>query len=526
MRRQQIWIFLVWTMVGVVSACAQDVDWDAYQGRVITNVTVVSTEVFDPKTPGEDLRILGWANALHIVTREGVIRRELLFAEGEPLDPLLVQETERNLRRLGIFQDASIRPEDGPDGLTLRIRTADRWATKLITDLSSEGSITSLRLGLENTNFLGRAKRFGGTVEASSDVDALNLFLLDPRVLGSRWSLSAGYFKTDLAEGQRLGISYPFFSESSRWGGAYSHNGSSGDRRVFYSGGDADSLHVDERRNEGFVARQFGGTILQRVALSASQQRLSGDVLQHRATVAVSYALMQRHHRALRRVDLFGVSEDIAAGWTVQVLAGMDMQALGADVDRPAWRIDGSVSWFVGRGGFFGLQTRHHGFSQNGSLQNSRTVSEAWGFWKTKRQTLAWSLGGAIYEEEQPYVRMAFGGDTRLRGYPARHQTGTRSLWLNVEERLFTPMRVFFLHVGAAVFLDVAQAWDAPQSATWRSFDFGTGGGIRIGNNKSGSGAVRLDAAYGRDGWGFSLASASFVRVARGLVFPSTSLFR
>jgi hypothetical protein len=227
----------------------------------------------------------------------------------------------------------------------------------------------------------------------------------------------------------------------------------------------------------------------------------------------------------MRRVDLFGVIEDVAAGWTFQLLAGADLRSLGADADRPVWRADGTIGWFLGRGGYLGLQLRHHGFAHDGTLQNARLLVESWGFWKSDVQTLAWSIGGAAFEGEPEYVRMTLGGDSRLRGYAARRQTGTRALWGNVEERLFSNLRVFFLQIGAAVFVDAGQAWDKPQQPTWRGFDVGTGAGLRIGNNKSGNGVLRVDVAYGRDGWALSLASGAFLRVGRTLVFPHLGLF-
>ena len=47
-------------------------------------------------------------NALHIRTREDVIRRELLFKVGDRLDPFLIAETERNLRALPFIRAARI----------------------------------------------------------------------------------------------------------------------------------------------------------------------------------------------------------------------------------------------------------------------------------------------------------------------------------------------------------------------------------------------------------------------------------
>src|SRR4249919_2753756 len=48
------------------------------------------------------------ANALHIVTREHVVRRELLIPEGASFDSATADETARNLRKLGIFRKVSI----------------------------------------------------------------------------------------------------------------------------------------------------------------------------------------------------------------------------------------------------------------------------------------------------------------------------------------------------------------------------------------------------------------------------------
>src|SRR2546422_5107591 len=45
-----------------------------------------------------------WANRLHFETREYVIRRELLFEEGDPANPDVLYESERNLRRLNFLR--------------------------------------------------------------------------------------------------------------------------------------------------------------------------------------------------------------------------------------------------------------------------------------------------------------------------------------------------------------------------------------------------------------------------------------
>src|SRR6202162_2810069 len=65
----------------------------------VGSITIRALNVFSPEEAAH-----GWvyraADALHIETRESVIRKFLLFREGEPYDPARLEETERNLRVL------------------------------------------------------------------------------------------------------------------------------------------------------------------------------------------------------------------------------------------------------------------------------------------------------------------------------------------------------------------------------------------------------------------------------------------
>src|SRR5581483_2801427 len=56
--------------------------------------------------------------------------------------------------------------------------------------------------------------------------------------------------------------------------------------------------------------------------------------------------------------------------------------------------------------------------------------------------------------------QILLGGDTGLRGYPLRFQTGTASALLTLEQRYFTDWFPFRLwRVGGAVFFDAGRTW-------------------------------------------------------------------
>lgn len=526
MRLQRGFAWLV-AVLAASPAGATRPEWEALRGLPVAVVRVEPMEIFDPVRPGEDHRLFAWANALHVRTRAHVVRRELLLDVGDSFDPLRAEESERNLRALGIFQEVRLVPERLPDGVALVLRTSDRWTTELRTEVGSQGGITRLGLGLYDSNFLGRAVQLGGRVVSSSDVDEAAVEWRDPRFLGSRWDLSAVARRDELGRDQGLAVVLPFYSEAVRWTAVLQVESSNGTRRRFEAGDEVERLEVQEERGETFLARHRRGPRLDRWALFASRRRLRGDLEDDVAALGVAWARLARTYHQRRDLDLFGADEDLASGWTVQCGAGADLRALGAGTDRVLVRADAAWAAFLGSGALVGMQVRQHGFLDRGRVVSGRLAAEAFGFWRTSGvQTLAWRAGGAVLHGEPRYLRFNLGGDDRLRGYEARHLVGERVLYLNVEERLFSDVRILVLRLGGVVFADAAAAWDGGETIARRDARLGAGFGLRVGSNRAGSSITGLDIAFGTRSVQVSLSSGSFFRVARGLEFLPLRLFR
>ena len=519
---------LVLAWAGRVAA-VENPAWEALRGSPILDIEIVAREVFDPGRPGEGNAFTSLANAIHMRTRDSVIRRELLFHEGEPFDPLRADESARNLRNLGIFQDAVIEVEPGAGGVHIRILTADRWTTRLISGLRKEGDIYSLKLGLENSNFLGRATFLGGNLTASNDIDALQFGIRDPRVLGSRWDMGYAYAQDELALLNEAAIRRPFYSEFVHYTADLFYRSVRGGRRIFTQGVARDTLDADETSGEAFLAGHAHGSgqIRSRLGVLFSRRSLGSEVSGQQAVLGLVWGFLHRDYRALQDIDRFAVNEDIGSGWAFQLGAGGDLRSLGGDTNRPFWRADLACARFVGPGTLLGLSVRHHGLLHEDRVENGRLAAETYGFWQgPPHQTLTWSLGGGMFIREPPYYQFDLGGDNRLRGYGARYDNGTRAVWFNLEDRLFSNMRLFFLRFGAAAFVDMAQAWYPGESFALQDTNVGAGVGLRIGHNKAGSGVARIDFAFGRDSFEVEFSSGNFFRVARGLEYPLPTLLR
>ena len=108
-------------------------DWEALEARGarIAEVQVDVREVFDLGNPQENTWVGRLADRMHHNTREGVVRRTLLFHSGEPVVARRIHETERRLRSLAYLKDAEITPELLADGqVRARVRVRDAWTLK------------------------------------------------------------------------------------------------------------------------------------------------------------------------------------------------------------------------------------------------------------------------------------------------------------------------------------------------------------------------------------------------------------
>lgn len=154
--------------------------------------------------------------AMHPVSRESVIRRQLLFAAGDTVDTLRVGETMRRLRAQHLFADAVIVATrcDAAGGVGLSIHTRDTWSLRPTARMRSA---SQLSLGVEERNFLGTGRSIALTREMTLRGNGAAVALSDPFILGS--SLAGNMRVANLAGTHtlRLGLRRHEYSLFDRW---------------------------------------------------------------------------------------------------------------------------------------------------------------------------------------------------------------------------------------------------------------------------------------------------------------------
>lgn len=483
-------------------------------GARIGRIVVRNENVFDTLDPEEDNALFRAANLIHIQTREGVVRRALLFKSGEPLSVALIEETERSLRSARFLYDVRLRPVALRDNVVdIEVMTRDSWSLDLGLSFGRSGGSSSSNYGFSEYNLLGTGTAVSFARTSDVDRSGHEFGISNDRVFGN-W-ISAGYRQSINDDGRSEGASVlrPFYSLDARWsaGASWTRN----DRvESIYRGGEIVSRYRhDETRAEvfagfsrgrvqGMVQRHAVGLrqVEQRYALQPGNvppQQLPGDETQ--VMPFYRYELIEDRYERLFNRNQLGRPEFFPLGWNTIVDVGFAAATLGST--RNEWVASANASrgftlgsrqtlmasaYLTGRYADGGADRVQTGFSTQYYLPQSGR----WLFYASAAADTLVSPG--------PTDMLLLGGDSGLRGYPLRYQAGDRRALLTVEERLYTDIFIWRLfRLGAAAYADVGRAWGGPHvnlnDPGWLA---NVGVGLRIFNVRSAfSNVLHVDVA-------------------------------
>jgi hypothetical protein len=192
------------------------------EGKRIESIEIVALEVFEPEDP-----VPQFVNWFHPTTRRYVIEREILLHRGSRYDQATSDETERNLRGLGLFSVVLALPMIGSDAASVRylVVTKDLWSLRVGWDgRINKGVVDYLALSPTEFNLLGTGRRLFGSVVFNRRTYSLGAGFIEPRLADSHTYLSARVDATiscasGKVEGTQGSFEYarPLYSRRSHW---------------------------------------------------------------------------------------------------------------------------------------------------------------------------------------------------------------------------------------------------------------------------------------------------------------------
>jgi len=480
------------------------------EGKTIGSVTVDANDIFNTALQDESRWIHRVANQLHYETRRETVARQLLFSVGDSFSQRVLQESERLLRSKPYLASADIRVlQVCDDEVWIRVRTADTWSTIPEISLSRVAGENQRTISLEENNLLGLGQELAFSYDNELGRVSRALKYTHNDWAGRRQLLSFELQNNEDGERYQLALSKPYLSLTDSY--SWNISGFFDKQAVtLYEDGEISETMGREQRyldlnrslssglKNGLLDRWTVGLRIDERSFYRVDDTVSDSLFDNRRDrypyvrldhIKENYVEMQ-HIRQLTGI------EDINLGTQYGVELGYNARAWGADDDALVinlshqrgrrWKQHSLLlanSWASAH--LISGQFQQLGFGALGQLHTR--LSERDQFFLE----LMFDSTHDMPEEQQ----LAIGGDSGLRGYPYKEQTGNRLLRMSTELRHYPDWHPLHLvRFGAAVFADYGSVWNAGGESPEWLWDLGVG--LRLGSSRSSSGRVlHLDLA-------------------------------
>lgn len=456
-----------------------------YEGRIIRNISIDHIgfeKSFYNGTKKVKKIIVDVGNALHVDTRERVIRNNLFVRENKPLNPYKVADNERYLRDLEFILDARINvvPVRGTDSVDLIVTTRDVFS---LGGSIIPRSATEYRLKMYDANFLGLGQRlqFNGLIDDSRNPKfGSEVIYTKSSVGGSLANLSLGYsalntgssYGDELENAWFLRLSRPLVSPYTRMAGGLelSHNWSGNPFNKpdslflrykynvydMWAGYNIGINNSNRNRSRHFVAVRLFHQDFREYPL---QETVALNPLYHDNFFLLSqFNFFRQNFYKTRYIYGFGRTEDVPYGHSAHITAGWSRVM---SLNRPY--LGGGINKKVvnNTGDFYEADLRGAMFWRDGAPEDITGLFSVSWFSSLKtwrdfkiRQYVKVSYAALINRSTSQLLHL--NNEFGVRGFQTDSLRGDSRLGVTTETVIFTPWKFLGFKFAPIAFADIA----------------------------------------------------------------------
>jgi hypothetical protein len=479
---------------------SSDASYLRYSGKrigkiVIQRISVFGSDINDPDNfkPNKLENLL---NKTHLNTNEFIIRKNLLFNEGDTLSPLLLSDNERILRQLPYIDDSRIIVVPVSDGeVNIVVITKDIYSLGIAADLQSfkKGSVS-----IFDKNILGLGYEFRLEFPFNSDLPDSPGFGLSYNIINIRKSfinLKLNYFNGLGKQSYGFSLSKDLISSTTKYAGGISVQEMS-------TTVDLDTLPKNAplkyNLQDYWIERSF---LISKESVSRiiiGTRYTNNNVFNHPQILPESYHYLQQYRIFLGSISLsvqkyfktsmlyaYGRTEDIPYGGLLTVTAGKEINEFKkrnyAGFNLSFGKSIGTLGYLYTSGGlasfFNGSQTEEGLLSIRASYFSNLIYI---GSYKVRNFVKAdYTRGFDRYLDEHLF----FNPDGALTGFRNDSIGGTQRLNINLESVLFSPRNYYGFRFAFFAFADVVCLFGTNQILKNGDFLSSVGLGIRLRND-------------------------------------------
>jgi hypothetical protein len=496
-----------------------------YDGKIVRNIIInhigFERSITDSATDIKS-RVAKIANAIHVNSKDWVIREHVFFQEKKPLNPYKLADNERFLRDLDFILDARIfvvpllSTDDSVDVLVL---TRDVFSVGGSASPRSNG----FKFKIYDVNVLGMGQRlqYNGYYDTDRNpVYTHEFYYRKSSVFGSLINATVGY--TQLNSGSSYGdqeeeayylrLDRPLVSPYSRMAGGielsrnWSQNFDNIPDSIFrdyrysvldlWMGYNIGIKETNADRARHFLSARFFEQQFQTKPERAFDQL--NPVYNSRTSFLGQFTFFKQDFYTTQYVYGFGRTEDVPYGHNVSIIAGWQ-RLMG--IQRPYLGVDAEKS-FVHRGGnFYTLTLRTGAFPYNNQLQDATILLSGRLYSKLKihkrvmvRRSI--DLDFTYVFNQKTNTLLDINNSFGIEGFVADSLLGTKRLHGRYEMIFYTKWKVLGFKMAPIVLADLAFIAEQRQLIFYDAPYMGIGAGIRTRNENLVFGTIELKCFY------------------------------
>jgi hypothetical protein len=474
--------------------------FNAFRGIRIRNITVRRLEVFgtDLMNPGNfnPNGMEKLLNETHINTNEKIIRKNLIFNEGDSISPLKLTDNERILRQLPYLDDARI--------IIVPVSSEEADIVVITKDVYSIGASYNFRGKTKGSFWLFDKNLFGSGHEfkieipystKSSDSPGIGLTYYMNNIKKSFVNLSLNYYNGLGRRSYTLSATRDLVSSETKYGGGIIV-------RQMYTSANIDTLPVPAPLHYNYqdywllrsflvdrntVTRIIGGIrfINDNIYTRPQIDPNSYYALQRKEIILGSITYSRQKFYKTSLVYGYGRTEDMPYGGLFRITGGFERNEFK---DRGYISVDGAIGGSLPKVGYFQFSSGLGGFLRSGEPEQGilitkvMYVSNLYNLGRNRMRNfvnLDFTRGYTRYTDE--YLSII--RDKGFTGFRNDSLRGGQRVRLSLESDIFSPVNYLGFRFVFFGFADLALLASTKQVIGNGAFLSGLGLGIRVRNN-------------------------------------------
>ena len=265
-----------------------------------------------------------------------------------------------------------------------------------------------------------------------------------------------------------MSVSRPFFSNATRWSGRLFFDYFTGQKKFFEHAEEVFDFPAKEKTIDLYLSHTINSARTRRLTLnyfntlsffSTNIQAAEISRIDY-GQITISLSHLRQYFTQVYHIDGFGEIEDASLGTGYTLAVGFSHPLFLDQKTAGYCHLEFAHNHRLGESGLGQIRTR---FSSRIIGNGFEALWYELNWYEAKRigawQTLAGRLRVDLTQNFPVSAQLFLDGSKHIRGYQLRQEEGQSRWVFNIEDRLFTPLRLYKVRFGAVLFFDVGGIW-------------------------------------------------------------------